>query len=303
MNEPAKKYSEVTLGEIRLLFRKLGKVFWISLTGGEPFLRKDLVEIMEIAFKETGCRVLSLTTNGFDPRLISRRLSEVLELRIPLIFVNVSLDGPMETHNFIRGVECYSNAIKTLKRLQGLQEQYDNFRYGMEYTLSPLNAGQLRRLIDDLNSHGLSPHCTLTIFHVGGLYHNLNSSIKLDKLDMEAALRDIAACRKYGSTDGFPMDVVRNIYLHYSKHFLAYGRAPMSCVALRDSLFIDPYGNIHPCIILGEKVTHYRDLTKDFIERGMKSYWKNRYRDCKRCWTPCEAYPSIIRKYFLLLKP
>ena len=276
MSEPTKKYSELTLGEIRALFRKLGKVFWLSLTGGEPFLRKDLVEIMEIAFKETGCRILSLTTNGFDPRSISRRVSEALELRMPLIFVNVSLDGPIETHNFIRGVECYSNAIKTLKRLQGLQEQYDNFRYGIEYTLSPLNAGQLRKLIYDLNSHGLTPHCTLTIFHVGGLYHNLNSPIKLGKLDIGVALRDIAVCRKYGSADGFPIDVVRNIYLHYSKHFLAYGRAPMSCVALRDSLFIDPYGNIHPCIILGEKVAHYRDLTKEFVEGGMKLYWKNR---------------------------
>ena len=63
----------------------------------------------------------------------------------------------------------------------------------------------------------------LTIFHVSGLYHNLNSSIT-------------------------------------QSIFLAYGRTPMSCVALRDSLFIDPYGNI--CIILDEKAAHYRDLTK-----------------------------------------
>jgi len=302
MREPAKRYSELTLEEMRALFKKLGKVFWISLTGGEPFLRKDLVEIVEIVSRETDCRILNLTTNGIDPELISRVTSEILELGVPLFFVNVSLDGPMEVHNFIRGVECYSNVIKTLKRLQRLRERYHNFRYGIEYTLSPLNAGQLQTLINDLNFHGLSPYCTLTIFHVGSLYDNLNSSIKLDKLDMEAALRDVAICQKCGSTDWFPADIIRNIYLHYSKYFLAHGRAPMSCVALRDSLFIDPYGDIHPCIILNEKVAHYQDLTKEFIERGMKLYWKNRYRDCKRCWTPCEAYPSIIRKYFLPLK-
>lgn len=60
---------------------------------------------MEIVSRETGCRILNLTTNGFDPELISRMTSEVLELGVPLFFVNVSLDGPMEVHNLIRGVE------------------------------------------------------------------------------------------------------------------------------------------------------------------------------------------------------
>ena len=239
---------------------------------------------------------MNLTTNGFNPQLISRKVSEILELKVPLLFVNVSLDGPAEIHDTIRGVKSYSNAIKTLTELRELQKQYDNFQYGIEYTLSPFNTGKLQELISDLNSRGLISNCTFTIFHTGGLYHNINDSVK--QLDIKKALEDIKICQRYRS-ENILAYVLKRIYLYYSKYFLVHGKAPISCVALKNSLFIDPYGNVHPCIMLSENIMHYRDLTREFFKKAVR-LWKNKYKDCKKCWTPCEAYTSIMRRYFLL---
>jgi MoaA/NifB/PqqE/SkfB family radical SAM enzyme len=76
---------------------------WIS--GGEPFLRKELSEIIEMFYRNNGVRHVNLPTNGLLPQklevVVDSLISQCPELVIDL---NFSLDGLANTHDAIRGV-------------------------------------------------------------------------------------------------------------------------------------------------------------------------------------------------------
>ena len=84
---------------------------WIS--GGEPFLRKDLAEIVEVFYYNNHVRALNLPTNGLLPKQLESTIDYLLQ-RCPelVIDLNFSLDGLANTHDAIRGVP--NNFQKTL---------------------------------------------------------------------------------------------------------------------------------------------------------------------------------------------
>jgi MoaA/NifB/PqqE/SkfB family radical SAM enzyme len=92
-------------------FQKL----WIS--GGEPFLRKELAEILELFYRNNGVRHVNLPTNGLLPKKVEAVVDHLLE-RCPelVIDLNFSLDGLANTHDAIRGVP--NNFQKTLATME-----------------------------------------------------------------------------------------------------------------------------------------------------------------------------------------
>lgn len=88
---------------------------WIS--GGEPFLRKELAEVIELFYRNNGVRHINLPTNGLLPAKIESVISDLLE-RCPelVIDLNFSLDGLANTHDAIRGVP--NNFQRTLATME-----------------------------------------------------------------------------------------------------------------------------------------------------------------------------------------
>jgi MoaA/NifB/PqqE/SkfB family radical SAM enzyme len=88
---------------------------WIS--GGEPFLRKELAEILELFYRNNGVRHVNLPTNGLLPKKVEAVIDHLLE-RCPelVIDLNFSLDGLANTHDAIRGVP--NNFQKTLATME-----------------------------------------------------------------------------------------------------------------------------------------------------------------------------------------
>ena len=78
----------------------------------------------------------------------------------------------------------------------------------------------------------------------------------------EKMLRDISDCQQLCSSGSSLLGLLRNIYLKNARNFLAHNRSLISCVASKHSLFIDPYGDIYPCIILNDKLTDYRKINE-----------------------------------------
>src|SRR5882762_7487525 len=80
-------------------FRKL----WLS--GGEPFMREELAEIVALFVERSGVQNVNLPTNGLLPDKVFPAMDRMLE-RCPRtsIDLNFSLDGLAATHDSIRGV-------------------------------------------------------------------------------------------------------------------------------------------------------------------------------------------------------
>src|SRR5262249_30275222 len=73
----------------------------------------------------------------------------------------------------------------------------------------------------------------------------------------------------------------------------------LPCTALSSSCFIDAYWNLYACSIWSEMVGNLRENAFD-----LRSLWESDRRrelrndvveeQCSHCWTPCEAYPTIL---------
>jgi Fe-coproporphyrin III synthase len=102
-------------------FRKL----WLS--GGEPFLRDELAEIVAMFVRRNGVRNINLPTNGLLPEKIFRTVDRMLELcPEAAIDLNFSLDGLANTHDSIRGVP--NNFVRTLATMKEAERRYAGVR-------------------------------------------------------------------------------------------------------------------------------------------------------------------------------
>jgi len=100
-----KRVNEFTLGEFDRTFKGIGKTaYWFTFSGGEPFLRKDLVDICHSAYRHCQPGIINIPTNGILPG-IADRVREIVEACYKSqIIINLSLDGVGEKHDAIRGV-------------------------------------------------------------------------------------------------------------------------------------------------------------------------------------------------------
>ena len=88
---------------------------WLTFTGGEPFLRADIVEIVTYAYNHTSILTGAINTNGLNTNDIVEKTRQILE-DIPKgkkLNLSVSLDGDPKLYMKIRGVDGFRKVIST----------------------------------------------------------------------------------------------------------------------------------------------------------------------------------------------
>ena len=126
---PSKPEEEISLETIR----KLPEMYFTNITGGEPFIRDDLKDIVRELYKKSDRIVIS--TNGFFTDKIVDLCKE-----FPQIGIRISIEGLEQTNNDIRGLEDgYNRGYTTLKKLvdMGMQD------VGFGMTVQDRNAADL----------------------------------------------------------------------------------------------------------------------------------------------------------------
>lgn len=129
----------------------------ILFSGGEPLLRKDLLDLAHLAI-ERGMRAV-ISTNG---TLITRRLAEDLK-KIGLSYVGVSLDGLEQNHDLFRGVPGAFAAA-----LQGLRNcQEAGIKVGLRFTIHRRNAMDIPAIFDLLRKENIPRVCFYHLVYAG----------------------------------------------------------------------------------------------------------------------------------------
>lgn len=114
---------DMTFDEIRRISQTAPRFDKLWLSGGEPFMRKDLVDVIRLFVETNGVKVINLPSNGLLGDRIEKGLDELLEVCPGLeVHFNLSLDGIGETHEAVRGVP--GGFHKTLSTLWRVKERY-----------------------------------------------------------------------------------------------------------------------------------------------------------------------------------
>lgn len=158
-----KARDELTLDEIDQVTSKLGNNMYSALlTGGEPFQRKDIEDIIRLYYENAGVQSVQIPTNGLMTNMIVPTTQRTLERFKERTFViSVSLDGVGDAHDSIRGVKgVFDRAIATFKELQQFEKHYPNFNLSVNLTFSYFNQDNIDEIynyiIDELKGDKLT---------------------------------------------------------------------------------------------------------------------------------------------------
>jgi len=153
------KSTELTIDEIDKLTRNMDPLLFLVPTGGEPFIRKDLGQIVELFYRNNGVKNVGIPTNGFFTESIVETVKYILDTCPNLdLGVDVSIDGIGEKHDEIRGVPgLFDKAVMTYKELRNLEKIYPKFNANIETTVSSYNDSCLQDnynyFVNELKAH------------------------------------------------------------------------------------------------------------------------------------------------------
>jgi len=263
-----------------------------NVTGGEPFLRKDLPEVLrQIKKRNYGVYLL---TNG---TLIDRERAGMLA-DLPVMGVQVSLEGPEEIHEKIRGKRSFFSAVKGIECLRDA-----GIKVTINVTLSEINADYLNDMVTVATDLGVSRLGFSRLVPYGRGFNLLGNLLGKERI--REIYEKILALNKSGveivtgdpiasQMDGEISDDVDGLF-------------PIGgCAAAVSGLTLLPDGTITPCRRLGVPIGNIlkdslREIwaTSDVLNalRDRNAY-KGKCRTCKR-WSVCRGCRAIAYAWSL----
>ena len=246
---------------------RMGPLLWVSLGGGEPFLRADLPEIGR-AFGAHGLRHLAIPTNGLVDRqhdVVERLLDENPDT---FLSVSVSFDGTPEVHDAIRQVP--GGHAKSMASVRALREQKRgraNLGVGILVTVTSENQDTLAAHLDELVRELRPDNVTI----------NLARGTALDESLLEvdpARYLEVVAVKERLMEEGvlsyfeFPLKRLavardRMMYEHVARIARGDTSRHLPCTAGTLSAVVFEDGSVHPCEILGRSIGNLNDVDWD----------------------------------------
>jgi MoaA/NifB/PqqE/SkfB family radical SAM enzyme len=302
------KSKELNIDEIDSVFSDpvMSRLEVLRLTGGEPFLRKDLLEIAETALRRAPIRILYVTTNGLLPERVEAFARDI-ELGRAGLHLQVSLDALDGRHDHIRGVPgARDAALETLERLAALARPGLHFGINQTVLADTLDCvGPLSGLAERL---GAGHSVILGARHhegkdMSGMSLNGNplpfeTEQPLTREQAELFYR--MADRRAAAVSQAPSAMLRALseaYLNQGGRnrllFNKYDPAP-PCMAMFAHFRLLPNGDVVACSVLAANPAgNVRQTPIGEIWNSAKELRK-RVRDCPGCWIECDIQPSIF---------
>jgi MoaA/NifB/PqqE/SkfB family radical SAM enzyme len=299
---------EMTPDDVSTVFGKVGSLDVVRLTGGEPFLRDDLLEIAHRILDASRPAALHVTTNGSFPDRVEAfcrafRASHVLR-------VMVSFDGLATEHDRNRGrAVTFDKALDTVRRLTKLGR--DQVQVSVNHTIitrqSLADHDELRAL---LHREGVDVHWVLA-YEDSAMYGLSRRGKRADDLivargyPLHPALdREEARAFVQGEIDR--AEAFSDPFLRVGKRYYLAGlrdrlsgsasRGPRpKCVALRSHLRLLPDGSVPVCQFNTEVVGNLLEQSLDEVWRGPAASRSREWVDaCPGCWAECEVVPNAV---------
>lgn len=139
---------DMTFEELTKLSSTMPEFHDLWISGGDPFLRKDLTKIVQLFYHNNRIRDVRIPTNGLQTAQTNLTAEEILKSCPNLqLEVDISIDGIGETHDKIRGVKGnFDRALATMVELERLRLEWSNFTLYVNSVITGENQDQVVEL-------------------------------------------------------------------------------------------------------------------------------------------------------------
>ena len=277
-HEELNRPGDLSFGQIEKVSRTMPEITDLWLSGGEPTLRHDASEIIDLFVRQNGVRRVIIPTNG----LVKSRVYEIVERALAPhpelhLYLNVALDGYGRTHDRIRGVPGnWEKTLDCVRSLYPLKERFaGRFRLNVNTVVCAANYAEVGKLADFMWDY----------FRLDGNYFNIvrgetlvGDSIKQVPPDAlpgiyarAAALTERYGRRMFSDDDAATRFVKMVAYVgaittHYRVQHANFAQSqawPFACTAGETAAVIDYNGDVRACE-LRESFASLRDFDYDF---------------------------------------
>ncbi len=298
--------NQMTFDEYKRLACSIKRIYYLSITGGEPFIREDIEEIIKLFTLTRKVKRYQMPTSGYDTNLVLEKASRILFENPEIPFrIHVSLDGDEETHDRIRNRKgAFRSAVGTITELRKLKKKFRHFDVAIATTISPHNQDIINRLSE----------ITETVLPDGEWCINFHRGIGKDDNAFTDPDKYIIA---HNSIDE---RIKRNEYGGYSGHASAKwltaknaARRKIIYRIIKDeykgggctagSIFgvIYPDGSVYPCELLSKPLGNVKDYDYD-----LPALWNSDNADAAREWiqdTKCLCTHECALSTNFLIQP
>jgi MoaA/NifB/PqqE/SkfB family radical SAM enzyme len=260
----------------------------VNICGGEPFLRRDLLEVVEIIKSiSSRCRIVIFTT-GSLPQVIEKTVEKMSDVGI-----RVLIAGSEKKHDRITGVEgSFFKAVETLRRLKKLNLK--DLGINTDPRFSQDCFSQIKKLAEEL--------CVGLI--LDSHHPSLLSQSKRVKSEHQKCIHShLDLCPSSNWVRGFLKGGwINNVRTKIN---------PVRCEAGINSFFMQPNGDIFPCSVLNMKMGNIKENTFDEIFLLSEKVRQSVKKCTHRCWeisasedtlwsNPITSYLASIKRKFRL---
>lgn len=267
---------------------------FINITGGEPFLREDLEDIIKVIKPKTKRIVISTSGYHFD------KITE-LARKHPDLGFRVSIEGLSQKNDELRGREGgFDRGLKTLLSLKknGVKD------IGFGITVSNHNSEDMLWLYELGKSMGLE--FATAAFHNSFYFHKFDNKItNLDEVSKN--FREVA---ERLMRENNPKSWFRALFNLGLIRYINGEKRMLPCEAGLLNFFVDPFGEVYPCNGLEEGI--WKESMGNIKEtKNFDEIWfsdkadeiRNKVKTCpKNCWMVGTASP-VMHKYIKNILP
>jgi len=291
---------ELSAEEWDRVFQALGRsVTWFTFSGGEPFLRPDLVEIIESAWRRCRPKVVNIPTNGTFPERVeagARRLTEMM--RGTQLVINVSIDAVGAKNDVIRGYKKdWALANDTVARLKALRRP--NLTVGIHSVISTHNVHDFPAIADRLMEIGSDQYIAEPAEERFEL-RTMGSGITPLPADFEQAIGHLERRLTERRDDGLPglTRAIRLVYYRLARRSIRANAQVIPCYAGIASVHIGADGDVWACCTRARALGNMRKAGFDFdaiwrAEEARRARLSIKRRECA-CPLANAAYTSIL---------
>lgn len=264
-----KRVDDLTLDEYKSIFGSLGRsVYWATFSGGEPFLRPDLPDIVIDCYERCRPSIINIPTNGLlRTRIIDGIARMSRGAPDAQIVLNFSLDGVGPRHDLLRGVPGnYDKLRETYRQLRAAA--HPNVSLGIHAVVSTFNAAEIPSLRRHVRAE-LEPDSFIT--------EVAEERIELDTIGVDITptpeqyapvVKDLIADIDTSPASGVAgiAQAFRREYYQIAHRTLVEQRQVLPCYAGLASAHIAPNGDVWTCCTRAESMGNLREANYDFMK-------------------------------------